>query len=82
MNIEKRDDEAGSLVVTTNPAGSLNVLCVGLWLAEHDHQSEALDVEARGKSCSLQSRNPLLPNLVEWRLESTACLGHLVGGNA
>ena len=46
MDVEERDDEARTRLVPADAARGLNVLRGGFWLAQHDHQPEAADVEA------------------------------------
>ena len=82
VDIEERDHEPGSLVVATDAARGLDVLGVRLRLTEHDHQPEARDVEAHGDHVRRDRAVDPLLDLVEWRLESAARLGHLVGRNA
>src|SRR5438552_3533285 len=48
MYVEQRDDEPRSRIVTTDAACRLDVLCMRFWLAQHDHQPEARDIEAHG----------------------------------
>src|SRR5690606_27920138 len=45
VDIEERDDQPRTLVVTTHAAGSLDVLRCGLGLSQHRHETETGDVE-------------------------------------
>jgi hypothetical protein len=81
VDVEKCDNEPGSLIYATNTARGLDVLGSRLRLTEHDHQPQTRDVEAHGDHvCRDRTVNPLV-DLVEWSLKSAACLGHLVGRN-
>jgi hypothetical protein len=45
VQIKNREHEARSGMVSTYSAGCLDVLRGGFWLALHDHQPEARDIE-------------------------------------
>ena len=46
MNVEDRCYQARPLVITSYAARGLNILCTGLRLSEHHHQSESDYVKA------------------------------------
>ena len=70
VDIEERDHQSWSLVVATHSAGGLYILGVRFRLPDHDHQTEARDVEAYGDHVRrYRAVDPLL-DFVEWALRA------------
>jgi len=81
VQIEDRNDEPRSVRVAPDPTDGLDILGRSLWLALHEHQAEAENVEPdRDHVCRERDIDGLAAPL-EWRFEPLLGLGNLIGRN-
>ncbi len=82
VHVQQRDDQPRAVVRATDPARRLDVLGVHLRLPEHQHQSQAGDVEADRNHVRRQRAVDAVVSIVEGAFQPPARLGHLVGRHA
>ena len=81
VQIEDRDDEPRPVPVAPEPTGGLDILGRSLWLALHEHQAEAENVEPDRDHVGRERDIHGLAVPLEWRFEPLLRLGNLIGRN-
>ena len=82
VHVQQRDDQSRTVVRPSDAARRLDVLGVHLRLAEHQHQSQARDVETDRDHVRRQRAVDAVVSIVEQAFEPPPRRRHLVGRHA